>query len=48
VKYGGLKFLEASHIKDALSVLRWADNPRNRMAGFRAVRLLGASDRPRR
>ena len=40
VKYGGLKFLEASHIKDALSVLRWADNPRNRMAGFRAVRLL--------
>jgi len=41
VKYGGLKFLEASHIKDALSVLRWADNPRNRMAGFRAVRLLG-------
>ncbi len=40
VKYGGLKFLEASHIKDALSVLRWADNPRNRMAGFRAARLL--------
>ncbi len=40
VKYGGLKFLEASHIKDALSMLRWADNPRNRMAGFRAARLL--------
>ncbi len=40
VKYGGLKFLEAAHIKDALSVLRWADNPRNRMAGFRAVRLV--------
>ncbi len=40
VKYGGLKFLEASHVKDALSVLRWADNPRNRMAGFRAARLL--------
>ena len=36
VKYGGLKFLEASHVKDVLSVLRWADNPRNRMAGFRA------------
>ena len=40
VKYGGLKFLEAAHIKDVLCVLRWADNPRNRMAGFRAVRLL--------
>jgi DNA helicase II / ATP-dependent DNA helicase PcrA len=40
VKYGGLKFLEASHVKDVLSVLRWADNPRNRMAGFRAARLL--------
>ena len=40
VKYGGLKFLEASHVKDVLSVLRWADNPRNRMAGFRAARLV--------
>ena len=40
VKYGGLKFLEASHVKDVLSVLRWADNPRNRLAGFRAVRLV--------
>ena len=40
VKYGGLKFLEAAHMKDVLCVLRWADNPRNRMAGFRAVRLL--------
>jgi len=40
VKYGGLRFLEASHVKDALSVLRWADNPRNRLAGFRAVRLV--------
>ncbi|HEX4885098.1 MAG TPA: ATP-dependent helicase [Casimicrobiaceae bacterium] len=40
VKYGGLKFLEAGHVKDALSVLRWADNPRNRIAGFRALRLL--------
>jgi DNA helicase-2/ATP-dependent DNA helicase PcrA len=40
VKYGGLKFLEAAHIKDVLCVLRWADNPRHRMAGFRALRLL--------
>jgi len=40
VKYGGLKFLESSHVKDALSILRWADNPRNRVAGFRVLKLL--------
>ncbi|MEO8536556.1 MAG: ATP-dependent helicase [Betaproteobacteria bacterium] len=40
VKYGGLKFLEGAHVKDVLSVLKWADNPRNRMAGFRALRLV--------
>jgi DNA helicase-2/ATP-dependent DNA helicase PcrA len=40
VKYGGLKFLEASHVKDALSVLRWADNPRNQIAAFRVLQLL--------
>ncbi|MDQ2961559.1 MAG: ATP-dependent helicase [Pseudomonadota bacterium] len=40
VKYGGLKFLEAVHVKDVLCVLRWAENPRSRMAGFRVARLL--------
>ena len=40
VKYGGLKFLEAAHVKDLLSVLRWAENPRSRLAGFRTVKLL--------
>jgi DNA helicase-2/ATP-dependent DNA helicase PcrA len=40
VKYGGLKFLEAAHVKDLLAVLRWADNPRNRMAAFRVLKLL--------
>ncbi len=40
VKYGGLKFLEAAHVKDMLSVLRWADNPKNRIAAFRALQLL--------
>ncbi|WP_085315862.1 ATP-dependent helicase [Derxia lacustris] len=40
VKFGGLKFLEAAHIKDLLSVLRWADNPRNRLAGFRVMQML--------
>ena len=40
VKYGGLKFLEAAHVKDLLAVLRWADNPRNRIASFRVMQLL--------
>ena len=40
VKFGGLKFLEAAHIKDLLAVLRFAHNPRGRMAGFRAVQLV--------
>jgi DNA helicase II / ATP-dependent DNA helicase PcrA len=39
VKYGGLKFLEAAHVKDMMSVLRWADNPRNAVAGFRVLKL---------
>jgi len=40
VKYGGLKFLEAAHVKDMLSILRWADNPRNAVAGFRVLKLI--------
>jgi DNA helicase-2/ATP-dependent DNA helicase PcrA len=40
VKYGGLKFLEAAHVKDALAVLRWAANPKHRLAAFRVVQLL--------
>jgi DNA helicase II / ATP-dependent DNA helicase PcrA len=40
VKYGGLKFLEAAHVKDLLSVLRWAENPRNRIAAFRVLQIL--------
>src|SRR5665213_1618451 len=40
VKYGGLRFLEAAHVKDLLAVLRWVDNPRNHMAAFRALQLL--------
>jgi len=40
VKYGGLKFLEAAHVKDLMSVLRWADNPHNAVAGFRVLKLL--------
>ena len=40
VKYGGLKFLEAAHVKDVLAVLRWADNPRHEVAAFRCLQLL--------
>lgn len=40
VKFGGLKFLDAAHVKDLLAVLRWAENPRNRLAGFRVAQLL--------
>jgi DNA helicase-2/ATP-dependent DNA helicase PcrA len=40
LKFGGLKFLEASHVKDVLALLRWGENPRDRLAGFRAAQLL--------
>jgi DNA helicase-2/ATP-dependent DNA helicase PcrA len=40
VKYGGLKFLDAAHVKDAVAVLRFAENPRDRVAGFRVALLL--------
>jgi DNA helicase-2/ATP-dependent DNA helicase PcrA len=40
VKYGGLKFLEAGHVKDMLSVLKWAENPKNEVAAFRVLKLL--------
>ena len=40
VKYGGLKFLEAAHVKDLLAILKWAENPRNQVAAFRVLKLL--------
>jgi ATP-dependent DNA helicase UvrD/PcrA len=40
VKFGGLKFLEASHVKDVLAALRFAENPRDRVAGFRVAQLV--------
>src|SRR5258706_7071141 len=41
VKFGGLRFLEAAHVKDVLALLRWAQNPRDRVSGFRAIQLVG-------
>lgn len=40
VKFGGLKFLDAAHIKDLLALLRFVENPRDRVAGFRLMQLL--------
>jgi len=40
VKFGGLKFLESAHVKDVLASLRFAENPRDRIAGFRVLQLL--------
>ncbi|MGA7806408.1 ATP-dependent helicase [Bradyrhizobium sp.] len=40
VKFGGLKFLDAAHIKDLLALLRFVENPRDRVAGFRLLHLI--------
>ena len=40
VKFGGLKFLEAAHIKDLTAILRWAANPRDRVVAFRTLQLM--------
>jgi DNA helicase-2/ATP-dependent DNA helicase PcrA len=40
VKFGGLKFLDSAHVKDMLALLRFAQNPRDRVAGFRLLQML--------
>jgi DNA helicase-2/ATP-dependent DNA helicase PcrA len=40
VKFGGLKFLDSAHVKDMLALLRLAENPRDKVAGFRLMQLL--------
>ena len=37
VKFGGLRFLEAAHVKDLLSLLRILDNPRDELAWSRVL-----------
>ncbi|MCO8128845.1 ATP-dependent helicase [Acidimicrobiia bacterium EGI L10123] len=37
VKFGGLKFLEAAHVKDLLALCRVAVNPRDDLAWFRVL-----------
>jgi DNA helicase II / ATP-dependent DNA helicase PcrA len=38
-KYGGLKFLEAAHVKDLLAFLRIIENPRDEMSWFRVLEM---------
>ena len=40
VKYGGLKFLDAAHIRDILALLRFVENPCDGIAGFRLIQLI--------
>jgi DNA helicase-2/ATP-dependent DNA helicase PcrA len=39
VKYGGLKFLEAAHVKDFIATVRLLDNPLDEIAWYRLLRL---------
>jgi DNA helicase-2/ATP-dependent DNA helicase PcrA len=40
VKYGGLKFVEAAHVKDALAALRILENPSDEVSWFRVLQLV--------
>ncbi len=40
VKYGGLKYLEAAHVKDFVALLRLADNGADDVAWFRVLQLV--------
>ena len=39
-KWGGLKFLEAAHVKDVLAFLRIIDNPRDEVSWYRVLMLI--------
>ena len=39
-KWGGIKFLEAAHVKDMLAFLRVAENPRDEVSWFRLLQLM--------
>jgi DNA helicase-2/ATP-dependent DNA helicase PcrA len=40
VKFGGLKFLDAAHVKDLVALLRFVENPKDRVAGLRLLHLI--------
>jgi DNA helicase-2/ATP-dependent DNA helicase PcrA len=39
-KYGGLRFLEAAHVKDLVAFLRLLENPRDELAWFRVLQMM--------
>ncbi len=48
-KWGGLRFLEAAHVKDVLAFLRVIENPRDEVSWYRILSLLpGIGDRTAR
>jgi DNA helicase II / ATP-dependent DNA helicase PcrA len=40
VKYGGLRFLEAAHVRDLVAALRVLDNPHDELAWYRILQLM--------
>ena len=40
VKYGGLRYLDAAHVKDLIALLRLVDNPADEISWFRLLQLL--------
>jgi DNA helicase-2/ATP-dependent DNA helicase PcrA len=40
VKYGGLRYLEAAHVKDLIALFRLVDNPGSELSWFRILQLL--------
>ncbi|MGB5565899.1 MAG: ATP-dependent helicase [Acidimicrobiia bacterium] len=40
VKFGGLRFLEAAHVKDLLAMLRILDNPKDELAWDRVIQMV--------
>ncbi len=40
MKFGGLRFLEAAHVKDLMAMLRILDNPRDELAWHRVLQLI--------
>ena len=40
VKYGGLRYVEAAHVKDLIALFRLVDNPTSELSWFRVLQLL--------
>lgn len=40
IKYGGLRFLEAAHVKDVVAFMRLLENPRDAVSWFRVLQMI--------